>query len=281
MADDSGPKADKYEKRLTDAVDHLRGNVKWTVIAFGAIGTTLLAGSQLSNLGKFQTDEPRLWIALAFAVLALGAATYAIRSALAVAYTGYTELYNLETADIQYVERNKALLQGFASIQDLRREYEKCIQDRHRELTAAEKNPEALESNEIWFAYLDGLVDDILSYIRHDRIRRQVERSRSELTGASIVAAISLVGFAWAANPKIEQRIVVLKAGASEASLKLTDAGKKTLEPLLGAACIASGTISVIALDAASPKPEAISVKSKDCPVVRFSVTDTIGAFGP
>jgi hypothetical protein len=278
MADDSGTKSDKYEKRLTDAVDYLRGNVKWTLVAFGAIGTTLLAGSQLSNLGKFEWNEPRLWIALLFAALALGAAAYAVRCALAVAYTGYTELYSLETADIKYVERNSALLQGFESIQALRRAYEKCIRDRHRDLTADEKDPAALENNEIWFAYLDGLVDDVLSYIRHDRVRRQVERSRTELTWASMIAAVSLVGFAWAANPKVEQRVVVLKAVAAEARLKLTEAGKKVLEPVLGAQCIASGMIDIIALDAAAAKHDVISLKTKDCPVARLTIDDALGS---
>jgi hypothetical protein len=278
MADESSSRSDKYEKRLTDAVDYLRGNVKWTLVAFGAIGTTLLAGSQLSNLGKFETSEPRLWIAFLFAIFALGAAAYAVRSALAVAYTGYTELYHLDADDIRYVERNSALLQGFGSVQNLRQAYEHCIRDRHRELTATEKDPEALESNEIWFAYLDGLVDDVLSYIRHDRVRRQVERSRSELTVASMIAAISLVGFAWAANPKVEQRVVVLKASASEARLKLTEAGKKALEPLMGVKCVSLGLIDVVALDPAAAKHDVISSKTKDCPITRFTIDDSLGS---
>ena len=115
MPEGDSAKADKYESQLAQAVEHLRGNVKWTLIAFGAIGTTLLAGSQLSNLGKFQWTEPRLWVALLCALVALGVAAYAVRSALVVAYTGYVELNSLTDEDIAYVERNPALLKDSAA----------------------------------------------------------------------------------------------------------------------------------------------------------------------
>lgn len=281
MAEDTSSSRDKYDARLTQAVDNLRGNVKWTLIAFGAIGTTLLAGSQLSNLGKFHIDEPRLWMALVFAVLALGAAAYAVRSTLVVAYTGYTELYSLEPADEAYVEKNKALLEGFGTVKALKDAYEDCIATRHGALTAADKDVDAITSNEIWFGYLDGLVDNVLSYIRYNRIRRQAERSRSELTGASIVAGAALVGFAWAANPGNERSIVVLKAPASEARLTLTESGKRTLAPVLGANCAALDHIDVVVLGVTTAGAEVLTLKTKDCPVARFSLTDAWGKLAP
>jgi hypothetical protein len=279
MADSSAPKPDKYEARLTQAVDHLRGNVKWTLVAFGAIGTTLLAGSQLSNLGKFPPDDPRLWFALACAFVALLVAALAVRSASAVAYSGYVELDGLTDEDLAFVQRNPYLLEGFASVAHLKQSYKDCVSARHEGFFDGKSTLQDFQSRENWFRYLDTLIDKVLSYIRYNKIRQQVEKSRTELTGYSVVAAIALVGFAWAANPKIDPQVIVLKAVASEARLKLTDAGKKTLEPMLGAQCVASGMIDVIALDPAAAKPEAISVKTKDCPVVRFSVGDTIGSF--
>src|SRR4029077_11575516 len=99
MADDSKSDSNKYDLRITQSVESLRNNAKWTLVAFGAIGTTLLAGSQLSSLGKFPLDDLRLWAALAFAGIALIAATLAVRSALQVANAGNVEIDHLKPGD--------------------------------------------------------------------------------------------------------------------------------------------------------------------------------------
>ena len=275
MAESTEAKSDKYAARLTQAVEHLRGNVKWTLLAFGAIGTTLLAGSQLSNLGKFGYDEPRLWFALGCALLAMAASAYAVASALAVAYSGYTELYGLDEADIAYVQHNKALLEGFASVDALRREYEKATEKRHRHLMNPETDAGELADDKIWYFYLDGLVDKVLSYIRYNRIQQQVDRSRTQLTVASVVAALALIGFAWAANPSAEQPALVLRSPASQA--KLSASGKATLTPVLGADCAARATIDVIVLNVTTSGSEVVTLASKDCPVARFTLTSGMG----
>jgi hypothetical protein len=281
MPENSSSAQDKYEARLSQAVDNLRGNVKWTLVAFGAIGTTLLAGSQLSSLGKFEVDAPRLWFAVAFALVALGAAAWAVRSSLAAAYAGYTEFYDLDPADVAYVEKNKALLEGFGSIKALRTAYEDCIAKRHADLTAENKNMAAINSNEIWFNYLDGLVDNVLSYIRYNRIRTQVDRSRRELSGASIVVGAALVGFAWAANPGVEHPTVLLKAPVSEARMTLTDVGKRTLAPLLGADCVKLDRIDVLVLGVTTSGSEVLTTRTKDCQYARFTLTDPWGKLEP
>jgi hypothetical protein len=277
MADDAEPTPGKYDLRLSQSVEDIRSNVKWTLVAFGAIGTTLLAGSQLSSLGKFALDEPRLWAALAFAMLALGAASFAVRSAQKVANAGYVEFYDLHPTDVQYVQRNAALLDGFATVDNLRAWYDNCVTARHAGLTDP-ADQETIENNETWFNYLDGLVDTVVSYVRYNRIRQQSEQSRSRLTWASIVAAVALLGFAWAANPKADQpAIVVLKSPASEAALTLTELGKQTLAPILGADCVAHVPIAVIVLSVGGPESDVVSLKTKDCALARFTIKDTLG----
>jgi hypothetical protein len=277
MAEAANKNTDPYEAAVTAAVDYLRGNVKWTLIAFGAIGTTLLAGSQLSSLGKFSYDEPRLWIAVWCALLALGAAAFAVYSAQKVAYSGYTELSSLSANDIAFIERNSALLEGFASFADLKRAYDTAVATRHAEFVAAEKDPRALRSNEIWFHYLDGLIKKCLSYVRYNSIRKQAEQSRLELSVASILAAAALVCFAWAANPKEQANVVLLKSPLSSAGLVLTPAGKAALAPVLGSACTALARISAIVLAVSPSGSEVITEKSKDCPLARITITDPFG----
>lgn len=278
MADDNA-KSDKYEAQLSQAVEYLRGNVKWSLLAFGAIGTTLLAGSQLSSLGKFDVHEPRLWAAVMFAILALGAASYAVRSAQAVAYTGHVEYSQLTDADFSYVANNKPILEGFDSVAALRQIYEACIAKRYHDLLTPGTDAAVLESNEKWYAYLDSMHDKVLAYIRYNRIRLQVDRSRAQLTGASLVAAIGLLGFAWAANPEKATPTIVVSAPVSEARIELTEAGQKALAPLLGEACVKLLNLPVLTLSVTEKGSDVLTVKSKDCAIGRFTLTEAVGRF--
>jgi len=280
MPDDAAPTSGKYDLRLTKSVEDMRSNAKWTLVAFGAIGTTLLAGSQLSSLGKFAVTEPRFQIAVLCALLAMASATFAVWSALKVANTGYVEFYNLSQSDIDYIERNRALLEGFETVQNLRDAYDNAIVVRHAGITAEQVDLQTFNSNEIWFQYLDGLVDIVVSYIHYNRIRTQSERSRGQLIAACIVAAISLLGFAWAANPGTEQQ-TVLQAPPSPAHLTLTAAGKTTLRPMLGAKCVERPAIDVIVLSIATTGWDVVTLASKDCQVARFTVTATMGKLTP
>lgn len=270
-------KPDKYDDRLAQAVEHLRSNVKWTLIAFGAIGTTLLAGSQLSNIGKFAWDDTRLWLALAAALITLLAAAYAVRASLLVAFAGYTEFYDLSEDDIAYVQQNPALLEGFASVADLRAAYEQCIAERHATLTAAIKDPAAIHHYEIWFAYLDRLVDRVLAYIRFNRIRLQSAEARQQLFAASIIAAVFLIVFAWASNPVEEQKTTVLRGPPSSAQLTLSEAGKAAFSSALGAQCIAGAQLPVILLGVTGGKFDVVTLKTADCAVARLTIDDSLG----
>jgi hypothetical protein len=124
-------------------------------------------------------------------------------------------------------------------------------------------------------------VAKVVAYVRYNTIREKAERSRRELTCASVVAAAALVGFAWAANPKEKQSVVVLKSPAAEATLTLTDVGKKTLAPLLGSSCIALDRIPVIVLGVSTTGSDIVSLKSKDCLLAHLTITDTLGRLYP
>lgn len=276
MADDTESKQDKYSARLTEAVEHIRSNVKWTLVAFGAIGTTLLAGSQLSNLGRFYYSDWRLWLSLLFALLALGAAAYAVRSALKVVFIGYVELNSLELSDIAYIERNHALLDGFESVEVLRQAYHECIQTKHTHL-AEQADLKVLETDKSTFLYLDALIDDVLSAIRYNRIREQSERSQRSLMAASIIAAIGLVGFAWAANPGKDESTVVLRSPPSPAKLSLTTSGKATLLPVLGEKCAAHESIDVILISITTSNAEVVTQAIDGCPMLRITLTPGMG----
>jgi hypothetical protein len=281
MADKAEPKAEQYEASVTQAIDALRGNVKWTLISFGAIATTLLAGSQLSNIGRFHLNEPRFLFGAGCALIALVAAAYAVNSAMKVAYAGYTEFFDLGDEQRNFVQRNPALLEGFANVSALSLAYQRCIEERHQELIAAQPDPRNLRDNEIWFNYLSRLVGRIVAYVRYDVIKAQAEVSRRELRYASVIAGATLIGFAWAANPKAEQGAVILQSPTSAATLKLTDQGKAVLSPVIGAQCAAQDRIDVIVLNVATTGSDVITLKSKNCQLARFTISDALGRLTP
>jgi hypothetical protein len=277
MPDDTTSQANKYDLRITQSVDDLRSNAKWTLVAFGAVGTTMLAGSQLSSIGKFPLDEPWLWLALGCAAAALIAATVAIGSAWRVATAGYVEIDYLTPADREFVTRNPALLEGFGTIDNLRAWYHFAIQQRFEALTQPQVDLHDLDNSEAWLLYLDNLVDNVTSFIHYNKIRVQSERSRSVLIVATVVSAVALLAFVWAANRTELPATVVLTSPTSEAVLTLTEAGKAALTPLLGKSCAANSRIEVIALSVAATGTDVVTRKTKDCPLVRFTVTDALG----
>jgi hypothetical protein len=276
VANESRP-PDKYADRIAESVDLLRGNVRWTLLAFGAIAMTLLAGSQLSNLGHFEWYSIRFLIALTAAAVALAAAAYAVKSVLAVAYAGYTELDNLSQDDIDFINANRPLLEGYSSVDALKQAYNKAISDRYSAFNAMRRDAKVIAGHERWYQYIDRLVDKVLSYVRYNRIRIEADRSRRTLFSASLFAGFSLIIFAWAANPPGESRPKVAQNPPSPAGLELTAQGKTVLALTLGTACVGKAEIAVILLGMADGKLDIITVKSDDCPVARFTVTSEIG----
>lgn len=172
-------------------------------------------------------------------------------------------------------------MEGFGSVENLRNWYDTVINERHACVTHAPVYQATQESYETWFNYLDGLVDNVVSYIHYNQIRTQSEESRSKLFRASIVAAVALLGFAWAANPKAEQAAVVLQSPTSAAALKLTDQGKSVLSPVIGAQCAAQDRIDVIVLNVATTGSDVITLKSKNCQLARFTISDALGRLTP
>jgi calcineurin-like phosphoesterase family protein len=276
MAEDRGSKEDKYAAQLKESVEQLRGNVKWTLLAFGAIGTTLLAGSQLSNLGKFQYGDLRLWVALGFALMALGAAAFAVNAALKVAYTGHVDIDDLDDDDHAYIRRSTGLLAGYDSAEQIKLQYVDRVNKRFAHLNEG-ASLETLEIDDATLAFLEELIDTILSYVRYNRIMRASQDARRKLFGSSIIAAIGLVGFAWAANPATEQQTIVLQSPTSPAKLALSESGKRTLAPVLGAKCVALPAIDILLLSVTAAGSEVVTLATKDCPVARFTLTAAMG----
>jgi hypothetical protein len=120
---------------LAAANQRIRDTAKWLVASAAAIGAALIAGSQLSSIGRLELGWPaseataRLWVATAGALVGLTAVVFAITAALRVLLP--VQVLITDLADgwekpgpelrpvVEFFRRRPKFLQGTASPADL------------------------------------------------------------------------------------------------------------------------------------------------------------------
>lgn len=232
------PDDESIGSRLEVQGVQIRDAAKWLVASFAAVGAALIAGSQLSNIGRLPlcsswTGEcARLWIAVAGALLALGGVVLAIWTGVSLLAPDHKQAADLVaewqdgTVVRTYFERNPAQLQGFDDFSDLIKR-ETTAYAEFDELNAAEQpDANALGAAEIRLKDVLGRGDDAISIANHVIYVHHFKHValRSLLAGA-LVAALGIVAFSWASNPSPAQATVSLRganlSGASFVGTKL------------------------------------------------------------
>ena len=72
---------------FTTGLNHLQDTAKWIIGIFGAIGGVLIAGTQVSKIGQFTLNDPRLWVAVIAGAVGLAAIGITIAVATSVLVT--------------------------------------------------------------------------------------------------------------------------------------------------------------------------------------------------
>ena len=111
-----------------EGVKTLRETAKWLTTAFAALGTAMLAGTQLSKIGQLGLADLRLWVAVAAGTLALSAVGVVIWNVTRVLAPEWVSIHELikdqedqrQTDDLEFVEKNKYLYTGYDTIKALR-----------------------------------------------------------------------------------------------------------------------------------------------------------------
>lgn len=199
---------DPYEK----ANSQVRDAAKWLIASSAAVGAALIAGSQLSSIGKLPVGWPltletaRLWIAVGGATLGLVAIVYILWTAVKLLPEVQVTLPDLVDAGddpksrfavaIEYFRANPRQMQGATSLKAL---------DEHRaESIAALKpmtDPAEIETQKAYIGDLDARVYRIEERARSKLLFHAFEKALTRLLGGTAVAAVSIIAFAWAANP--------------------------------------------------------------------------------
>jgi Pentapeptide repeats (8 copies) len=237
---------------LAAAANRIRDAGKWLIAAAAAVGAALIAGSQLSSIGKLNACTARseqclrLPVSLLGAIIGLVSIAYIMWSAgrllLPVEVT-ITDLANhwdaskREWADAQFFKENPAYL-GYENPSEL----EHARTDAWTRLTDAEDAAEptsererAIRKSNIAQARkeFDELQDrtmTVTSIAQYQLLKDEFSRFSRKLLPAAALAAFGVVLFAWAANPPSPSAPSVTMKGADLVLADLRQANLKGVD---------------------------------------------------
>jgi hypothetical protein len=228
-AEESAPASEAYV-----AIDKLRESARWLILAFAAIGVALAGSAPLSNLGKLEIDDWRLWVAVGAAAVGLGAIAAAIWAAVNVAepitrdlatLVKDRELAALFAANWELLRGHGRSLAAFKKEYDGAREgYREALQRLEEERT--DKNVQDEAEKKKRFFQLAPIVARITEEGLLIAARRKYRRALRAMFAAALVAGFAIVAFTWASNPaeakpaKEKAKPAKEKAKASLASIE-------------------------------------------------------------
>lgn len=245
-----GAVPETQSQRSELANSRIRDTAKWLIGAFAAVGAALLAGIQLSSLGRLpacvgSAGCGRLWGALFGLLLGLagvGAAVWLAASVMTRPSRSEQQLneeYKDEGSELRrYFDANPVYLQGFNDIDDLVSHetdaYSKfdALSVRFAEATDDEQKRLLEELNEADSDLADVLsrseaVVSLANQISFSTYFRR--RALRGIMGSALGVAMGLAIFAWAANPEGSVAPTAALSGTSLSGADLSEANLTNL----------------------------------------------------
>ncbi|MFJ3794268.1 pentapeptide repeat-containing protein [Kitasatospora sp. NPDC090091] len=221
---------------LWNANDKIRSAAKWIVASSAAVGAALLAGSQLSNIGKLPPSEGRFWWAVVGAVIGLIAVVCAIWLAtrillpLTVTIDQLVRQWDHPKRDLKpavdFFKYDTTYLQHYGSspqgLKQAQADNETALQDAGARGDQAAKDT-GMETRLTLAATVLGLEQLAQHKVLEGRFRRNL-RWLMLTTG---LAAAGILAFAWASNPPAAQPPAADLKNAILAHANLRDADLK------------------------------------------------------
>lgn len=205
---DSPSAADALEK----ANDRIRDAAKWLIASSAAVAAALIAGSQLSSIGKLAVALPtsvetaRLWVAVFGAVVGLVAVVYILWTAVQLLPEVPVTIRDLVTEwdqpsqrvapAVTFLKARPKYLQGFGSPADLEQHRERAV----KELDEA-SDPAKIAELQTYIGDLDTRITAVENRASNKVLEGSFNSALRKLLWATAVAAVGIIGFAWAANP--------------------------------------------------------------------------------
>src|SRR5208337_3831995 len=187
---------EKVRETYNQATEHLRSTSKWILSVFAAVAGVLVAGLQLSNLGK--VESPYLAVSSFAFFVALVAVLVVIWMTVRVLGTGtVTEpiLRNLATRSTDIPLNDRLLLGGYSTANQFLDKYKSlCDEYEEAQKNGDKKTVERLKDEVI---RLDYHKTYLLLVARHAMVLKAFKQAIRGLFVCAAVAAMAIGVFAW------------------------------------------------------------------------------------
>lgn len=266
---------DKLKEEYRLAIEHLRNTSKWILTVFAAVAGVLVAGLQLSNLGK--VEFPYLAVSACAFLVALVAVLVIINKTVRVLRIGtVTESilrdFAPKSKDIRL--NDPSLLCGYENVDDFIDNYIKLRSDYlEAQNKGDQKTVERLIKKVMTFDYHN---TQLFCLAKYAIVLKAFKEAIQWLFVCAVVAAIAIGVFAWATgqNPSVQ---IILQSPPSAAAVTLNASGRNLLTDSLGQQCVEQTPIPVIILSIQDGRFEVVTIPSAKCRVAKFTVDKNIG----
>jgi hypothetical protein len=298
------------------AADRLRQTTTWLAATLAGVAAIMLAGSQLSSIGSisFAADRARLIAAIVSALIATAAVGYAIYVLTSIQMPSEGTLGQIRKAAADSDSRlaklaadDSGLRNGRDTLTEFLDEYEEVRKrqcDAERDVQSAIDGTEKAQTKkeradasvalaaakarqqraDVRIAELRPHIVTLAQLASYLSLRDRFSAGRAKIFVAALLAAASLVCFAWAANPSQPKASAAetVPQSPSAGRLLLTPAGKSQLDAVLGHACATSAAtapgVAVLALASTGGSYDVVVVPGGSCPKpVRLTIPADLG----
>lgn len=283
----AGPAPDPNAQAFA-AIDRLRDLAKWLILILGAIGGTLIAGSQLSDIGA--TEDLHLIAAgggIALSLLGVGVAIWFTVEVISPSHISLPLLATKgdKSPVAKLAKKEPALLFNRATtIPELNAVRQLAIKAEEEAATAAEATPksknlkEQLEAARTKRQNIDADVNRLLGVARFAEVKADMRHALWAMFAGGLATAVGITVFAWATNqsePAAEAAAAVPKRPTAVV-VRLSSRGRQSLSEDLGSRCNPE-RVRAIALGGEPSVLDLIAVPTRRCAPIRFTLTPAFG----
>jgi hypothetical protein len=201
----------------TAALESLRSAAKWLLTAFAGIAAALAAGLQLTGIGELPATSWRLWVAIAGIATALAALGFMAHSASAILTEDWVTLSTFTDQDVasqfqdtrgrsrrrfdnvaMHIEDNRYELYGHVApdVATLHRRLREATEQIGTSTDPASRGAAVEQAAE-----LRTVAREVVQCANYHATLQLFRSMKVRLAWASLVAAVALGAFAYAANP--------------------------------------------------------------------------------